>query len=157
MPDPVLRNTLETVEYSTDYADVGYDYDAATWEDIPVGLIRQNESQPARETRQEQNLINGIPAGAGKVNVGIFPVIIRDSDTFLDTAKSAEATLTPVWVAVKPRGINRRIIGGLQGCIVSVDEDAFGAFGDFGVALFVYATAGNVAGDTFEVITGSGS
>lgn len=156
MADPVFRNTLVEARYSIDYVPGG-DPDAATWYTIPILLIRQNESIPPREVNQEEVMINGVGAGAGKIMAGALAIAIRDSDTFLTVAKAAEDQLTPTWVWLKYKSQNARIIGGDNGCIVQVNADAGAQFGTFAVNTLLFATSGNIADDAFEIVTGSGS
>jgi len=147
----VQRGITTELRYSTDYEYSG-DHDEATWIDIPVGKVRQEASTPPVEEPQTQAMLNGQNALAAVQNSFAYPVLNADGDTFLNAAKSASSELTPVWLWVRQQGQKARIIGGPNGCLVTVAAAAAAAYGNFGVTIFAGMATGADAGDTFEII-----
>lgn len=152
----IVKGVMESLYYATDHDPDGA-ADNGTWIALPILRIMQAQAQMPREVAQTQTTIAGLEASAAKLNAFAFPIAIRDNDTFLAALETAEQEGVPVWFRTKPEGRNARIVGGQVGCLVRVDKDAIGNFGDFTYAI-VYGTAsGADPGSTFEVLTGSAS
>lgn len=152
----IVKGVLESLAYALDHDPDGAP-DNGTWVTIPVLRVMQAQAVMPREQGQTQTTIAGLEASAAKLTPFAIPVAIRDIDTFLQALKNAEGDGVPVWFRYKPEGRNARIVGRRVGCLVRVDDDVIGPFGDFTYSIIYGTASGADPGSTFEVLTGTAS
>ena len=149
----VIRGPIKALEYTTladnyDPTDHATTEGTATWTDIPVRQLLQQNSEMPREVSTMVGLLDGAEGSADKRNSFAFACAPKEEDTFLDGLKTAETNLDGVWFRVTPSQGGAKVIGGANGCVVSVDEAAIPALGDLETAIVRGSVGGAIAGDT---------
>lgn len=149
-----LKGIIDLLQYSTDYVFPSGDA-AATYVEIPIDQVLQENADPPGEEAVTQPNWNGQNLQSGVTNTFTFPVIVDDDDTWAAALKTASSNHTPVWFKVRQFGQQARVIGGRLGCQITVAEMNAAQFGNFVVIMISGQAVGADADDTFELVTGS--
>lgn len=149
-----MKGIVQQVDYSLDYVYPDGNA-AATWVNIPVSpVLQENAVMPGEEPVGQQNL-NGQNLQSGVNNTSTWPVILDDDDTFMAALKTASSNHDPVWLRVQMLNQTARVIGGLLGCQVMVGEQQAATFGNFVLVPVTFHAVGADADDTFELVAAS--